>query len=116
MHNYWKPKGAMPTSDPGAGSSALGSFTNWYFSNSSLMKQGYNDFKKKWGNRPDVDDWRRSKAGGKGSRSGGDTSSDGSSESADENGLPTEETLLAYIPKTQADADSLHDKNSRKHI
>lgn len=109
-------EGAMPTSDPGAGSSALGSFTNWYFSNSSLMKQGYNDFKKKWGNRPDVDDWRRSKAGGKGSRSGGDTSSDGSSESADENGLPTEETLLAYIPKTQADADSLHAKIQKAYI
>jgi tetratricopeptide (TPR) repeat protein len=31
----------------------------WYFYNTTLRKQGYDDFKSKWGNRPDVDNWRR---------------------------------------------------------
>ncbi|WP_336518577.1 hypothetical protein [Pollutibacter soli] len=31
----------------------------WYFSNSSLRSQGYRMFKGKWGNRPNVDNWRR---------------------------------------------------------
>lgn len=32
----------------------------WYFANASLMQQGSNEFKQKWGNRPLKDNWRRS--------------------------------------------------------
>lgn len=32
---------------------------DWYFSNNSLKSKGYSDFKQKWGNRPNVDNWRR---------------------------------------------------------
>jgi hypothetical protein len=29
----------------------------WYFYNQSVKAKGYNDFKSKWGNRPNVDNW-----------------------------------------------------------
>ena len=31
----------------------------WYFYNSSLKSKGFNEFKSKWGNRQNVDNWRR---------------------------------------------------------
>jgi len=34
----------------------------WYFNNPSLKAQGTTDFKNKWGNRPNSDNWRRSAA------------------------------------------------------
>ena len=34
----------------------------WYFSNSSLKTKGLADFKAKWGNRPNADNWRRAAA------------------------------------------------------
>ena len=33
---------------------------DWYFYNSSLKSKGYNDFKTKWGTRPNVDNWQLS--------------------------------------------------------
>ncbi|MDP4247757.1 MAG: hypothetical protein Q8932_18100 [Bacteroidota bacterium] len=38
-------------------SSASGS-GEWYFYNPSLKSKGYSDFKTKWGNRPNVDNWQ----------------------------------------------------------
>ncbi len=32
----------------------------WYFYNSALRTKGANEFKARWGNRPNVDNWRRS--------------------------------------------------------
>lgn len=37
-----------------------GTSGNWYFYNTSMKATGYNDFIKKWGNRPPEDNWRRS--------------------------------------------------------
>ncbi len=34
----------------------------WYFYNSTLKARGFNDFKSKWGNRINVDNWRRKAA------------------------------------------------------
>jgi hypothetical protein len=31
---------------------------DWYFYNQSVKAKGYNDFKSKWGNRPNVDNWQ----------------------------------------------------------
>ena len=31
----------------------------WYFNNPSRKSKGFNDFKSKWGNRPNADNWRR---------------------------------------------------------
>lgn len=30
----------------------------WYFNNSSLKAKGFNDFRSKWGNRPNADNWQ----------------------------------------------------------
>jgi outer membrane protein assembly factor BamD (BamD/ComL family) len=32
--------------------------SEWYFYNNSLKSRGYSDFKSKWGNRPNVDNWQ----------------------------------------------------------
>ncbi len=34
----------------------------WYFYNTALRSKGSSDFKARWGNRPNVDNWRRSSA------------------------------------------------------
>src|SRR5690348_14402767 len=34
----------------------------WYFYNTTLKSQGYNDFKRTWGRRPNTDNWRRASA------------------------------------------------------
>jgi len=34
----------------------------WYFYNASLKSRGLTDFKNKWGNRPNIDNWRRMSA------------------------------------------------------
>lgn len=79
---------------------------NWYFANASLMLQGQNEFKRKWGNRPPVDNWRRS-ASIQPSLMTGETGSDfsqpseGDQPALDERGLPTEESLLSFIPSTE---------------
>jgi len=31
----------------------------WYFNNSSLKSRGFSEFKSRWGNRPNLDNWRR---------------------------------------------------------
>ena len=35
---------------------------SWYFTNPQLLLQGNNEFKRKWGNRPLADNWRRASA------------------------------------------------------
>ncbi len=74
------------------------------------MQQGFNDFKRKWGNRPNVDNWRRTSALGFTSSNNGGKDKEGQTDeeaaeeanalALDENGLPTEAALLALIPAT----------------
>ena len=45
-----------PAADLFASSNTKG---EWYFYNSSLKSKGFNDFKSKWGNRSNTDNWRR---------------------------------------------------------
>lgn len=79
-------------------------YANWYYSNPALMQKGYNDFRQKWGSRPLVDNWRRSSAGGFAQN---DNNASGDNDGAvDANGIPTEEALLAAIPKSQESKDS----------
>lgn len=84
----------------------------WYFSSPTVMQQGANDFKRRWGNRPLKDDWRRAAAigaAGSSSSAGGGGASLAETETEDEekpvdtkSGLPSEESLLAKIPDTKA--------------
>ena len=84
----------MDPADPGDGGA------NWYFSNVALVKQGYNDFKRKWGSRQNVDNWRRAGGAALANNSGGLGSEGEENEETDERGLPTEASLLALIPNT----------------
>lgn len=43
---------------------------DWYFYNNSLKSAGYNEFKRVWGKRPNVDNWRRISAAAQTSISG----------------------------------------------
>jgi tetratricopeptide (TPR) repeat protein len=45
------------TTVPDLFNSGTGS-ADWYFYNASLKAKGYSDFKAKWGNRPNVDNWQ----------------------------------------------------------
>lgn len=100
--------------DPNAGSGV------WYFASSSLMQRGAGDFKKKWGNRPNTDNWRRISASGPGSNiasggTSGDTDAEGGVE-LDENGLPTEESLLGFIPKSPQEQQKARDLIQKAYI
>lgn len=77
-----------------------GAYSNWYFTNPVLMQQGLNEFKRKWGNRPDADNWRRI-SNSDGTANGGITNQDdgGGEEAGDDSGLPDEAKLLAAIPR-----------------
>lgn len=46
---------AKTPTTPGGG----GGNTNWYFYNPNQLGRGANEFRKKWGARPNEDDWRR---------------------------------------------------------
>ncbi len=87
--------------------------SQWYFANPAQMQQGITEFKRKWGTRPQADNWRRSAAlaaSGAGSPANslanGNNTSNGTTDdlpadgALDENGIPTEEALLAVIPAT----------------
>ncbi|MEO9021385.1 MAG: tetratricopeptide repeat protein [Ginsengibacter sp.] len=107
-----------------------GSSGDWYFYNSSLKSKGYNDFKRTWGKRKNVDNWRRisgsnqsANAGGPGNnpdeQSAGNSnaplaSKTGSAKQGDLS-IPYQQDisvdgLLANIPLTQSALDS---SNSR---
>jgi hypothetical protein len=45
------------TNNPNANMFGAGTTGEWYFYNQAVKAKGYNDFKSKWGNRPNVDFW-----------------------------------------------------------
>lgn len=44
---------------------------DWYFDNNSLKSKGYTDFKRVWGKRKDVDNWRRMAGSNQNANTGG---------------------------------------------
>jgi tetratricopeptide (TPR) repeat protein len=80
---------------------------SWYFANPNLMKQGENEFKQKWGNRPLKDNWRRSSAGSADFASG---DGDGNSEDDLESSLPDADSLYAAIPHTPEQLQKTNDR------
>ncbi len=103
--------GAAATTQTEA-ASETGEASNWYFANPSLMQQGSNDFKRKWGNRPLSDNWRRASGqtfANTGSNQSGleeDALASEDKTALSANGLPTEESLLAKIPNTKEQQDA----------
>lgn len=93
---------------------------NWYFANPSLLLQGQNEFKRKWGNRPAVDNWRRMSALQQTMTESpvAETplAEDGRIPQLDERGLPTEESLLSFIPQTEEERRNWRDRIPRAYL
>jgi tetratricopeptide (TPR) repeat protein len=96
--------------------------TSWYFSNPSLVSQGAADFKRKWGNRPLTDNWRRAAAQpAGGARLAGAPSAGGDEEEEEEvetteDGLPTEEALASKIPNTKQQKEAAYKIEQKAYI
>jgi len=80
--------------------------SSWYFANPTLMKQGENEFKQKWGNRTLKDNWRRSSSLSNDFASSGEDAGD---ESVSGN-LPDEDSLYAAIPHTPEQLKKANDR------
>ncbi len=89
----------------------------FYFYNPGMKANGYNDFVKKWGNRPLADDWRRSR---KNQKSFTNTGADNGDSKEDGNDTKTVETsktgdpeldkALAAIPVTEKQMQASTDR------
>lgn len=105
-----------------AGNGGEEQVASWYFSNPQQLQQGYNDFKRKWGNRPLTDNWRRIASvgfvsNGNPADNNVATIDSGATEiDVDENGIPTEESLLAMIPNTDQQKDRAKRLEQRAYI
>lgn len=112
--------GAMASNTLNAGPAGNEPGDDWYFANATLMQQGAADFKKKWGNRPLADNWRRasSASGGfAGVRAG--TVDPGEPEQVEgfgTDGLPTEESLLAAIPNSSGQQEATRARLRRAYV
>jgi tetratricopeptide (TPR) repeat protein len=77
---------------------------SWYFDNQALKAKGYSDFKTKWGNRPNVDNWQVAALARNnlGPRTGNRLAPDGSDSVARAGALATIDfkSLLANLPLT----------------
>jgi tetratricopeptide (TPR) repeat protein len=68
VKQFRKAKGLKdePGSSGSSGSGATDLFADtkadWYFSNPNLRSKGFSEFKSRWGDRPNVDNWRRQQA------------------------------------------------------
>lgn len=74
---------------------------DWYFYNNASKSSGYSEFKKRWGNRPLADNWRRSQSGVANISQG--------TQPEDENGNPLgpEGTAKKTVPADSATARTL---------
>jgi tetratricopeptide (TPR) repeat protein len=80
---------------------------DWYFANPSLKSKGYTTFRQTWGNRPNVDNWRRQAAiaqagsGPRDPRAGGGGADEGDTAAGGElAGALTVEALTQGLPLT----------------
>lgn len=100
-----------------AGPSGSG-VSSWYFGNQVTVQQGYNDFKRKWGNRPLSDNWRRASASSFGADLAGSAggNEDSSANAADNGEGLTEAKLMAAIPKSEAQLNAVRKKLKRAYV
>lgn len=111
---------ALQANQPKTMDNPDGNDASWYFSNTALMQQGYNDFKRKWGNRPNVDNWRRIAAVNASNKPGaataeGDAAAD---EDQPEGTAPStsESALLALIPNKPEQRETAKEKIQRAYV
>ena len=106
--------------EPGSGNAAVGLGKNnapatdlftdnsnkgdWYFTNPALKSKGFTSFKQTWGNRPNVDNWRRQSsvndAAAPINPGNGSPQPDSAGEIGEEEGRITAASLLKNIPLT----------------
>lgn len=78
----------------------------WYFYNASLLRQGQQQFRQKWGNRALEDNWRRRTKGGEGTMFAGGGATEGETTEGDEqpiDSLGTDSTQTAGTPPMATD-------------
>ncbi|NML22165.1 hypothetical protein HHL16_14880 [Pseudoflavitalea sp. G-6-1-2] len=81
----------------------------WYFYNSSLKSKGFTAFRSRWGNRKNVDNWRRAaamqqsagNAPGNDPNNTGDLSANNGNAATDENSAISFDGLMKNIPLTE---------------
>ncbi len=88
--------GTGSTSGPAFGGATTTTPGGWYFYNTAAKGSGFTEFKRKWGDRPLADNWRRSAASVIG---GGTTASTGVDGSETETGSSGGEATAAGITK-----------------
>lgn len=95
---------------PGAGQQD-GKF---YFNNTAAVSQGFSDFKRRWGNRPLADDWRRGRKSASDVTEAGAApvlAADGKSSSAP---LTEEDRIREFTGKVPLTSEGLRSSNERK--
>lgn len=100
----------------GTSGSSTGSGSGWYFSSQSAVQQGYSEFKRKWGNRPLADNWRRASASAFGSQNNTATEAGTDNEGEEESDEITEESLLKAIPKTAEQIAAVKNKLQKAYV
>ncbi|MEP6466022.1 MAG: hypothetical protein ABJB05_06935, partial [Parafilimonas sp.] len=100
---------------------------DWYFNNNTLKSSGFSTFRSTWGNRPDVDNWRRMDAVSKQITAASQGNPDASDSDASNqpmsaspaiqeslnslmNGEITYDALFAYLPLTEEKLKTSNDK------
>jgi tetratricopeptide (TPR) repeat protein len=81
--------------------SQFGEGNKWIFNNEKLRQQGFDEFRKLWGDRKNEDDWRRSNK----LSSGNNASS-----------YMPEDSLLVSSPNTESEQDTLDVESLRKRL
>ncbi|MBL8002064.1 MAG: tetratricopeptide repeat protein [Flavobacteriales bacterium] len=111
-----------PTPDapkPGGGGSTGGDKGNWYFYNPQQVSRGAAEFKKKWGNRPLEDNWRRKDKGGsltsESPEEGGEEAAEGSDgkEGGKEAGDEPWKDPASYMKDVPSDTAALAASNAK---
>ncbi|MGQ0739985.1 MAG: type IX secretion system periplasmic lipoprotein PorW/SprE [Bacteroidota bacterium] len=107
---------ASPFANPAANNNSLFPTNQpkgeWYFYNAASRTRGQNEFKAKWGNRPNIDNWRRSAAiigmAGNPAGQGGNPTQQGGNLTGGSNEL-TYDALYANLPLTDAQLKQSND-------
>jgi len=94
--------------------------SSWYFGNANQMQLGSADFKRKWGSRPNVDNWRRLASIGQ-NNTNVSNEQDAKKNASDsskltEKGLPNEAYLLSLLPKTKVEQEKLLNQIQKHYI
>ncbi|MCC6186549.1 MAG: tetratricopeptide repeat protein, partial [Chitinophagaceae bacterium] len=92
-----------------------GGSSNWYFGSTVAVQQGFNEFKRKWGNRTLNDNWRRASASAFGASQAAKDADNSDTSSTIDNEL-TEESLLAAIPKSEKQLLTLNQNIKRAYV